>query len=438
MQGEDYEADFEYEDVESDTEDVEDVEWSAGEDVEDVEDVEWSAGEDVEDVESDVEWSAGEDVESDIEMETLEGDGESEGLDEASVSASARFRASQDRSRRAAFARQVASDQRVEARRAASTQKSITSQIKSIQPGAPAKVYSVGNLQGAGVVTAILPNGRRSRMRIVPTVAPITEVNRLRSVLLVNEKRQAVATAKNSRAIARLAGAQAAAVKRLTEQQVKSDKEISKRLIDGHNRLDKRLAKAVGGGSGVLDKHGKRIMRAIKQQRQRSIWNGVLLATSAPFFAAYGDRARPFSKNNLILTGSLLGWMVGDELIDQFSGKSGALKSGAGVWSYLAPIGNGATAYFLLDGKQHERFITGTNDVPAAGTVTVDLTKRVGSDSVDAFKKGTHVAVASLTTSGGVANEVAAKVDNNGVLTITIFPAAAGTVAWVVDTSDAA
>jgi hypothetical protein len=431
MQGEDYEADFEYEDIESDGEDIESDEgWEAsGEDVEDVEYVE--AESDGEDVESDVEaWeTAGEDVESDIEMEAFESD-ESEGIDEAAVSASARLRASQDRNRRAAFARQVAADQRLEARRAASTQKSITTQIRSIQPGGPAKVYSVGNLQGAGVVTAILPNGRRSRMRIVPTVAPISEVNRLRSVVLVNEKRQAVATAKNSRAIARLATAQAAAVKRLTAQQVKSDKEISKRIIDGHNRLDKRIAKELTG-NGTLDRHGKRIMRALKQQRQRSIWNGVLLATSAPFFAAYGDRAKPFSKNNLILTGSLLGWMLGDELIDQFTGKGGALKGGANYWSYLAPIGNGATAYFLLDDKQHERFISGVTTLTAASTPTVDLTKLVAPDAVDDFKKSDHVVMATLADSAAAPAGLSAEI-TDGILTFT--GTAGDEVMWIVDT----
>ena len=58
------------------------------------------------------------------------------------------------------------------------------------------KVASVGHAAGRRRRDgAILPNGRRSRMRIIPTVAPISEVNRLRSVVIVNEKRQAVATA---------------------------------------------------------------------------------------------------------------------------------------------------------------------------------------------------------------------------------------------------
>src|SRR5207245_5691281 len=133
-----------------------------------------------------------------------------------------------------------------------------------------------------------LPNGRRSQMRIIPTLAPVGEVNRLRSVVISNERRQAVATRYNARAIASLSAAQVSAVKKLTDQQVKSDKDLSKRIVQGDNRLDRRISKELSGGTGILDKHSKRMMRVLRRHRQRSLWNGVLLATSAPFFAAYG------------------------------------------------------------------------------------------------------------------------------------------------------
>jgi hypothetical protein len=80
-------------------------------------------------------------------------------------------------------------------------------------------------------------------MRIIPTVALIREVNRLRSVITVNERRQAIAIGKNARAIAALAAAQAAAVRKLTADQVKSDKDLRKRLVEGHNRLNQRITK---------------------------------------------------------------------------------------------------------------------------------------------------------------------------------------------------
>jgi hypothetical protein len=115
---------------------------------------------------------------------------------------SARLRANHDRNRRAEWARRIAADQRREARRAATTLQSITRQIRSIQTGGRTRLDSVGPLQGAGVVTAILPNGRRSRMRIIPTMALIREVNRLRSAMSVNDRRQAIAIRKKSRALA--------------------------------------------------------------------------------------------------------------------------------------------------------------------------------------------------------------------------------------------
>ena len=149
---------------------------------------------------------------------------------------SARLRADLDRKRRTEWARRIAADQRVEARRAATTLQTITRQIRSIQTGGRTGLSSAGALRGAGVVTAILPNGRRSRMRIIPTVAPISEVNRLRSA-------QAVAIGKNLRAIAKLAAAYAAAVKKLSAEQVKSDKDLRKRLVEADNRLSRRITK---------------------------------------------------------------------------------------------------------------------------------------------------------------------------------------------------
>jgi hypothetical protein len=172
---------------------------------------------------------------------------------------SARLRANRDRNRRAEWARRIAADQRLEARRAATTLQTITRQIRSIQTGGRTRLNSVGRLPGAGVVTAILPNGRRSRMRILPATALIREVNRLRSA-------EAAAI---SRAIAALAVAQGAAVKKLLAEQVKSGKDLRKRLVEAENRLNRRMTKELSGGAVVFDKDGRRLMRALRRQRQR-------------------------------------------------------------------------------------------------------------------------------------------------------------------------
>ena len=330
----------------------------------------------------------------------------------------------------------IASDQRRDRQRALDTQRAITNRIRSIQVGGPAKVATVPALSGAGVVTAMLPNGRQTRLLLKPTMAPISEVNRLRSVVLVNERRQAAATRVNSKAIANLAVAQASAVKRLTAQQVKSDQDLGKRIVEGDNRLDRRITKELTGGSGLLDKHRKRLVRELRRQRQRSLMNSVLLATSAPFFVAYGDRDSPFATDNLILTGSLLGFMLADEAIDWFSPKPGIAQNIAQWWSYLAPIGNGALVYFLLGDKQHERFIVGIDTIDATGSKTVDLAKdRIAKGSVDDFKKEDHVAVATIV--GSVADETVGAKVKDGVLTLTLTTFSVGTnvdVAWIVDT----
>jgi hypothetical protein len=372
------------------------------------------------------------DDEADDEAEYIEAD------DEARVSGSARLRANQDRRRRVAYAQKMAAARKRDERRAATTQKSITRQIRSVRAGAPARVAPVATLRGAGVVTAILPNGRRTQMRIIPTVAPVAEVNRLRSVILTNEKRQAVATANNAKAITALASTQTSAVKRLTDQQLKSDKELGKRIVEINSRLDKRITKELGGGAGSMGKHGKRMMVMLRRQRQRSMWNSVLLASAAPFYAAYGKSGDPFHRNNLILTGSLLGWLVGDELIDQFSGKSSnALKSGANWWSYLAPVGNGATVYFLLKDKQHQRFISGVTDVPATGEITVSLVDVIAKDFNDDFKRDDHPAVATVLEPAGLAGTVTASV-KQGNLKLMVEPdspiGGVTKVAWIVDT----
>ena len=135
---------------------------------------------------------------------------------------SARQRATADEKRRAAWARRIAADQRREAQRAAATQRSIARLIESIRTASRPKPASVGSLRRSGVVTAILPNGRRTRMRIIPTLAPISDLNRL-------------------------AAAMADAVKKLTAARIESDKNLRKRLVEAESLLNRRITKKVSG-----------------------------------------------------------------------------------------------------------------------------------------------------------------------------------------------
>lgn len=377
--------------------------------------------------------------------ESDEADEAAEGFDVGyDMSASARLRAAEDRNRRAGWARRMAADQRLEAERAASAQRAIADRIRAIPITSRTRVATVGSLQGAGVVTAILPNGRRTRMRIVPTVAPISEVNRLRSVVLANERRQANAIATNAKAVSSLATAQSSSMQKLMAQQVKSDADLSKRVVEGDNRLDARITKELSGGSGILDRHNKRMLRVIRRERRRAMMNNVLLATSTPFFLAYGDRETPFTIDNAIIAGSTLFWLLGDDVISSWSANKGFMQGLASVWSYGAPIANGGGLYWWFRNKQNQRFLVGVSAVPIAGGATTgsfstSVNGLIKKDSLAAFNANEHPVVASFAKDGA-SGAVTAALDKTGNLKLTIVgataPGAATTmdVAWIVDT----
>jgi hypothetical protein len=130
-------------------------------------------------------------------------------------------------------------------------------------------------------------------------------------------------------------------------------------------------------------------------------------------------------------------WMLGDEFIDMIGSKSSIAKGGANWWSYLAFAGNAGTAYWLLNDRQHERFVSGITTVTGPDPATVSLTKSViAKGGVDAFKGSNHTVVATLPDSSQGFDTVFAAVDGeNLVLTVDgIGDGETATVAWIVDT----
>jgi hypothetical protein len=388
--------------------------------------------------------ASGESDEAAESDESDESDGESdEAFDEGvTMSASARLRADQDRNRRSSWARRMAADQRIEAQRAAAAQRSLSNELKAIRPGTVARVQPAAPIRGAFEVTAILPNGRKSRMRIVPQLAAASEVNRLRQTIAINDRRQAAALQSNARAIQRLKAAHLSTVKKISAEFLKSDKDLRQRLLQGDNRLDKRITKELGGGAAGQGRHGKRMMQMLKRQRQRSLLNTVTLALAMPMYAAYGDRQNPLGYNNKVLTASLGGWLLSDELVDMIGSKSSVVKGGANLWSWIAPVGNVATAAFFLKDRQHERFVSGVTTV-TGGVARVPLAGVIKKKSIDDLKVGAHSAVATILGAPAAGtNEITvrASVGQDGFLTLTLDadPAVAANastrVAWIVDT----
>ncbi len=225
---------------------------------------------------------------------------------------------------------------------------------------------------------------------------------------------------------------------------MKSDRDLRKRLVEGDNRLDRRITKELSSGAGSFGRHGKQIMAQLKRQRQRQIWNNVTIAASLPFWAAFGDR-QLFGRNNLTLGIATLGWLLGDEIVDSFRAKSGVVKGGANLWSYLAPVGNGATVFFLLKDRQHQRFISGVSELKGSGPQTIPITGNTTlfkKKAAEDFKAATHSVVASLVSTTpdvlslpGTIELHAKVVSENLVLQVQgLGGNDTARVAWIIDT----
>lgn len=360
-----------------------------------------------------------------------------EGLDEAAPTATVRIRAYQDQARRAQFQNGIAKVAALEAKRAAATRQTINNQLRAINLGGRSTAHAAAPLQG-GMVTATLANGRKARISFSPRLAPLSEVNRLRNTLNHNDRQQSAALATQRKALASLAAAQATAVTKLTAQQVKSDKELGARIAAGHTKLDKRISAEVAANKLALEKHGRRTLRLIKRQRQRQLLNNVLIATALPMYSAYGRREL-FAKNNLILTGALGGFLLGDEMIDQFTGKGKGGKTWSGIanlWSWAAPVAYPLAAHYLLKDTQNERFVTGFKEVAlSSGSGSEEVTLAIADDAAADFAKLKAVPAVATVVSGE--GQVAASVvDGKLKLSVTGGSTAAGAkvnVAYVVD-----
>lgn len=356
------------------------------------------------------------------------------------------------RRRRRIIARRKAmrAARRAASRRAKRAQKALSRKLRRVGRPGRVKIRKYRPLKGKGVVTARLANGRTTKMMFIPALATLRNVNLATRRLSANDARQAKASRTHAKMLQRLKSAQRSAVKSLTAQQVKASKDLTKRISTGDAKNDKRVSKLMSKDRRI----DARIKKQIRLGQKRSVWNSLLLASAIPLYSAYGDRAigdnaNPFSKKNLILTGSLAGWMFGDELIDRFltrGKKSGkAWGTGANIWSYVAPVGNLATVYYLLKDEQHRRFITGVTTVEEDGDIyQEDLLKYIGKDYQSEFNKIDNPSVSatiqsrdSSATATGVRAEV---VDGNLEIELLGTATTPGggdvDVAWSVDTLD--
>lgn len=326
--------------------------------------------------------------------------------------------------------------------------------------------------RGARQLTAILPNGRTLSLRVAAPLAPAVSVNHVAQLAQRLADRGESATVAQVGAIERLSDTVISAAKRLDERRLARARALCRRIVAGDNAVDARLAKARDEFRARLDRQMQIDRESVRRLRRRDLWDKILIGSSLPLFAAYGDRDDPFGSNNLTLTVSLLIFLAGDQVVDALFGsdapKSPYALEDADAWSYIAPVANLLAGWWLLGGRQHERFVSGVTTVklesrtPLTDGVVfyryradVDLTSRIGKDHLADFV--TFSAVPAVATVGAARwtpegnaiapriERLAAKVDE-GILRLTFRmiaqngPATGSSpfgdvdIAWIVDT----
>jgi hypothetical protein len=224
-----------------------------------------------------------------------------------------------------------------------------------------------GAPQGARTLTAILPNGRTIWFRVDQPLATVVEVHQLGQAAEHNARWSRAGAQSQSEAIARLARTVVADTERLSEAKRDRSHALRRRLARAHRRRARKLAKAREEFRARLERQIGIERESIKRLRRRDLWDQILIASSLPLFAAYGEPGRPFGANNITLMLSLFIWLVGDDVVDALFGseeKSAYPVRNTDAWSYVAPIGNALAGWWLLDDRQHERLVSGPLVVP--------------------------------------------------------------------------
>jgi hypothetical protein len=251
--------------------------------------------------------------------------------------------------------------------------------------------------RGSRGLTAVLPNGRTVWLEVSPALSSAAQIRRFASIARQRAQQRSLATSWNNAAIERLAQSIAGDAARLTGEHLARHRQLRRRLVARYNRLDRRVTKAAEAYRRGLARQMKIERRTVQRMRRRDLWDKILLLSALPLFAAYGQRDRPHGVHNLTLTISLMVWLVGDEIMQMLFGPSKTSPyplDDTDAWSYVAPIGNILTGWWLLGDRQHERFIAGlTSDISegvndAGETIlsgVVDLAPLLASEHLDDF-----------------------------------------------------
>ncbi|HEX8107592.1 MAG TPA: hypothetical protein VF516_07670 [Kofleriaceae bacterium] len=319
-------------------------------------------------------------------------------------------------------------------------------------------------VRGTPLVTGFLANGRVVPLSVREPLAPLGDLDQLVGTLRRMGDDADAAIRARSQAIVRLSRTVGSDAAQLGRESGAARRKLERQALAASARLDRRIDKELIPLREDIAKAGARHERLVRRLARRALWDDLVVLSALPLFAAFGQRDNPLHSSNLALTLSLLVWLLGDDLTDLISGAETVFGiRDTDIWSYIAPLANVLTGWFLLRNAQNERFITGfasdfrlvfvTADAllsakagvgkPAGGTADTGLSERlfkfrqqidlslfVAPDHFDAFLGFEHIpavaSIAQITWGPGLDDPAARRivgltaVAEDGVLTITI------------------
>jgi hypothetical protein len=342
-------------------------------------------------------------------------------------------------------------------------------------------VYREAPRRGVRTVTGLLPNGRVVWLRIDPPLAPAVAVDHLAQLVEHKARWRRAATLTQSESVTRLSRTVAADAERMSDGHLGRAKALRRQIVAGDHRIDRKLAKAAEEYRSRIEQQLRIELDSIRRLGRRDLWDQLVVVSAFPLFAAYGQPGRPFGANNVALALSLLIWLVGDEIVDFLFGSEQASPyplRDTDAWSYVAPVGNLLAGWWLLDDRQHQRFVVGRVVIPrdsfktsptgAAAVMApelvyqyetrIGLSRLVAPEHFPDFQRFTNVpAVATITSIRRTAAGAAARIGPprakvlNGELTIRLEAAAPHApggpippildeleIVWIVDTQEPA
>ncbi|MBT8341961.1 MAG: hypothetical protein HKP58_04855 [Desulfatitalea sp.] len=221
-------------------------------------------------------------------------------------------------------------------------------------------------VRGARALVAMLPNGRSVWLNLRPAPVPVREFDRIANAIRFKRFDRARRLDANAAATRRFSRRLTRDTARLSRMRLKKEHKLRNRILTGDEKIGRRVDSALIPVIREVETNRKKQKEILRKHQRRELWNQLVVLSAAPLMAAYGQRSNPIAENNLVLALSLAVWLFGDEAASLLSGKPGKKEDsikGLDVWSYTAPLANLLTGWWLLSGRQHERFITGVTDL---------------------------------------------------------------------------